>query len=153
MKSHIHQPRKHSPLELYQRNNQETPFNENHARTARDLTDQTNATKRLLWKTGSLFFAVRENVLTTLGQTDIVRRNTTPPSAKPRRSHLANRHISSQEQRYSCLHTAESYRSHESLSHRLSNHITVRHGDSHGEIRRLSVSCYFRYWCTEKLCH
>ena len=56
------------------------------------------------WKTGSRFFAVPENVLTALGQTtcqtnatqeadvDIVKRNTTPPSATPpRRSQLANR--------------------------------------------------------------
>ena len=103
MKSLIQQPRKHSPVELYQRNNQETPFNENHARTAMDLTDQTNATKRQPWKTSSRFFTVQENVLTALGQTTcrtdatrkadayIVRRNTTPPSATPpRRRHLAN---------------------------------------------------------------
>ena len=34
-----------------------------------DLTDQTNATKRKPWKTGSHFFTVQENVLTALGQT------------------------------------------------------------------------------------
>ena len=103
MKSLIHQPCKHSPVELYQRNNQETPLNENYERTAMDLTDQTNVTERQPWKTGSRFFAVQENVLTALGQTtcwtdatreadaDIVRRNTTPLSVTlPRRSHLAN---------------------------------------------------------------